>query len=110
MKHILIAANARLAQTADVSVPPELVVPLRNLMGHVQEHPKAITVWDARTRKLMMTLQSVQSDTLFSTRGPDGQRGLCGALPLLRWLKARTVRIAVGRKELTFRDLLKVQK
>lgn len=89
------------------SVPQEFQWPLRKFWEAVHANkPGVITVWNVKTKKLLFTVRGQNSATMIGTKTPDGATGMCGVVPLLKWMKAGVVRVAVGRSELRFKDLL----
>lgn len=88
-------------------VPLELRRPLGALRELIREHPGELELWDVKKRRLMFTLMSLQSSLLVSTRDLGGERGVCGLLPIVRWMKAVTCRMRLGTQEVTFKQLSK---
>jgi len=86
------------------SVPQEFRPAMRALVRTVDTNPGDVQVWDVKTRSLKFRLY-YSSATLFITRDSAGARGVCGVLPILRWMKAKLVRLRLGTQELTLRNL-----
>lgn len=91
----------------DLKLPPEFEKPCRALARKIQLSPeRSFTVWDTKTRKRMFIVLEATSPTMLRTLTEEG-KGVCGVLPLVRWMKAGLVRLARGQQEVTFRELLK---
>lgn len=87
--------------------PAEYVKPAQNLRLLVQEYPMKAQVWDSKTKALLFTLGSaLEGMEVVSFKTPTDTRGAYGILPLLRHMKAGSIRVwLLGHGEVTLTTL-----
>ncbi len=92
----------------EVQFPPGLEKPCRALTRKIQLSPEdSFTVWDAKTRERMFVIREASSSTRLTTIGKGNARGVCGTIPLVRWMKSGLVRVDRGQQEVKFAELLR---